>query len=355
MAKLFTLLLNIASLIGVVYSAPISNSTITNDRFIEARAGNCFPALGFRTPNPNNGAPSTPVSRWWCPLESENGFLGFTYAGWNCQSRQKMEADFSRMRTQFKARYVRMYGWCDDDGTFLNNMIKAAYKSGVGIYATIWFGFDGDDAWVWRRDQLVHIIQTNPLARYVIRSVDVGSEPLYDWVLPPQELANQIYYVKSLIGQYGIKVSISEMQYGYSVQGDSQMVLDAEDVVHAHQLPFFDWDASTGQNAMPSLLNSTNWFVQQTYWTKKIIYTQTGWPTNANVWAPNSPNAVASVDSARAYYNLLDGACEQLKSITPQGGVGWFWHIWEDAMLDGWGILDWDSNPKWNFAPRTGC
>ncbi|KAG8770851.1 hypothetical protein FS842_003048 [Serendipita sp. 407] len=106
---------------------------------------------------------------------------------------------------------------------------------------------------------------------------------------------------------------------------------------------------------MPSLLSSTNWFVQQTHWTKKIIYTQTGWPTNANVWQPNSPNAVASVESATAFYNLLDGACEQLKGITPQGGVGWFWHIWEDAMLDGWGLLDWNSNPKWNFAPRTGC
>jgi hypothetical protein len=40
-------------------------------------------------------------------------------------------------------------------------------------------------------------------------------------------------HMKSLIGPYGIKVSISEMEYGYSVQGNSQMVLDAEDVVHA--------------------------------------------------------------------------------------------------------------------------
>lgn len=320
------------------------------------RANNaCFPSLAFQPLNPRNGPPSTPLSQWWCDDATENGFLGFTYAGWDCPSLSKLKSDLGRMRSQFKARYVRMYGSCDDDGTYLNNLVTAAYSVGMGIHATIWFGFDGDDSWMGRRDQLVNVIRTNRLAKYVIRTVDVGSEPLFDWVLSPQDLANQIYYVKSLIGSYGIKVSISEMKYGYEVQGNAQMVLDAEDVVHAHELPFFDWDATTGDQAMPSLLDSTNWFVQQTYWNKKIIYSQTGWPTNANVWQPNSPNAVASVASAEAYYHLLDNACAQLKGITPRGGVGWFWHIWSDEMLDGWGLIDWNGNPKWNFAPKTSC
>jgi hypothetical protein len=39
--------------------------------------------------------------------------------------------------------------------------------------------------------------------------------------------------MKSKVSQYGIHVSISEMQYGFTVQGDSQVVLDAMDVVHA--------------------------------------------------------------------------------------------------------------------------
>ena len=52
--------------------------------------------------------------------------------------------------------------------------------------------FDGDDKWKGRRDMIVNIIQNNPLAPYVIRSVDVGSEPLFDWVLDPQSLADQI-------------------------------------------------------------------------------------------------------------------------------------------------------------------
>jgi hypothetical protein len=42
--------------------------------------------------------------------------------------------------------------------------------------------FDGDDSWKGRRDILLNVIQNNALAPYVIRSIDVGSEPLYDWV-----------------------------------------------------------------------------------------------------------------------------------------------------------------------------
>lgn len=324
-------------------------------RDISAPSGSCFPSLGFAPSDPNNGPPNQSPSDWWCSLHSERGFLGFTYDTGLCQSYGDLSGDFTRMRNDYNARYVRLYSWCDSDGTYLNNVINAAYSVGLGVYATIWFGFDGSDAWIGRRDLLVSIIQNNPLAPYVIRSVDVGSEPLFDQVLEPHALANQINYVKNLISSYGIKVSISEMEYGYSVQGDSQMVLDAEDVVHAHELPFFDTDARSGSEALPSVLSSTNWFVSNTGNNRKIIFTQTGWPTNTNIWQPNSPDAVASVDSAKAFAQLLDNSCETFKGITPQGGVGWFWHIWSDSMLDGWGLLDWGGNPKWDFSPRTDC
>lgn len=50
-----------------------------------------------------------------------------------------MLADFTRMRTQFNARYVRLYSACDDDG-FMDDVIDAAWTSGIGVYALIWFG-----------------------------------------------------------------------------------------------------------------------------------------------------------------------------------------------------------------------
>lgn len=45
-------------------------------------------------------------------------------------------------------------------------------------------------------------------------------------------------YVKSQVSSKGIQVSISEMQYGYTVQGDAQVVLNAEDVIHARESTF---------------------------------------------------------------------------------------------------------------------
>jgi hypothetical protein len=175
--------------------------------------------------------------------------------------------------------------------------------------------------------------------------------------------------MKSIANQYGIHVSISDMQYGFTSQGGAQVVLDAVDVVHARAfftpstmvllklfpdvLPFFDQDATHGSNAWPSVESSTNWFRNRTSGSKKIIFTQTGWPTNTNVWPPNNAAAQASYDSSKAYLDLLDTHCKAFKDL--HGGVGWFWQIWNDAMLDGWGALDWNNNLKFQFSPRTDC
>lgn len=118
-------------------------------------------------------------------------------------------------------------------------------------------------------------------------------------------------------------------------------------------LPFFDQDATFGSNAWPSVEGSANWFRDRTSSSKKIIFTQTGWPTNTNIWPPNNAAAQASYESSKAYLDLLDAHCESFKYL--HGGVGWFWQIWNDAMLDGWGALDWNNNPKFQFSPRTDC
>lgn len=36
------------------------------------------------------------------------------------------------------------------------------------------------------------------------------------------------------------------------------------------------------------------------------LFTQTGWPSNADVWKPNSPNAVADIANEQAYFDLLN-------------------------------------------------
>ena len=118
-------------------------------------------------------------------------------------------------------------------------------------------------------------------------------------------------------------------------------------------LPFFDQDATFGSNAWPSVEGSANWFRDRTSSSKKIIFTQTGWPTNINTWPPTNAAAQASYESSKAYLDLLDTHCEDFKHL--HGGIGWFWQIWNDVMLDGWGALDWNNNPKFQFSPRTDC
>jgi len=258
------------------------------------------------------------------------------------------------MRTEFKARYVRLYFWCDKDG-FLDDVVTAAYNAGIGVNAVIWFGFNGGNAWEGRRDQVIDLVNNNPLARYVVRGIDVGSEPLFDSVLPPDQLNDQITNVRNQVKGTGVNVTISDMKYSYTKTGaDATFIFKNEDMVHAHELPYFDSDATTGDKAWPSLESSIKWFVQETDGTKKVTIVETGWPSNNHVW-PQTTGVIPSVANEEAYMNLLNSKCSELKSITPLGGVGWFWNIWSDKMLGGWGFLDSEGNPKFDFKPITSC
>lgn len=81
------------------------------------------------------------------------------------------------------------------------------------------------------------------------------------------------------------------MAYGYQAQDGAQEVLDAIDAVGAHMLPFFAWDASTGEiptavmvdyvlnsalsanNSWHNNQNDLDWFLARANG-KKIYFTQ---------------------------------------------------------------------------------
>ena len=116
-------------------------------------------------------------------------------------------------------------GVCDDPG-YLPRLVEAAAEAKLGIYALVWFGFDGDSKWKDRMARLVKLIQTNPKVRpppsvskpnsqvvlvsqapYVIRTIAVGSEPLFDHVLSADDLAAQVISLRSTLKPYGIETS----------------------------------------------------------------------------------------------------------------------------------------------------
>jgi len=99
-----------------------------------------------------------------------------------------------------------------------------------------------------RRDSLFRTLRSNPKAKFVTRVVQFGSEPLFDAVLSPGQLAEQVLDAKKSLSGLGIPITVSELAYGYQERGGAQDVLDAIDVINIHMLPFFAQMASTGKS-----------------------------------------------------------------------------------------------------------
>ncbi|KAF9440594.1 glycoside hydrolase family 17 protein [Macrolepiota fuliginosa MF-IS2] len=330
-----------------------STKTIDDDdeqeNNVSDRLTGCFPGIGFQMPQ----SPPSSLDGWWCNLNSEYAFVGFSYEVEQCQSFSTLKRDFTDIKQRFRGRYVRIYGACDRKG-FYDDVINAAWQTGIGIHALIWFGFNGGSAWKTRRDALVGTLYSNRLAKFVVRVVQFGSEPLFDGVLSPNDLAEQVRELKARIGSLRIQVTVSDMAYSYQKSGEARSVMSAIDIIDVHMLPFFANDASTARNAWPIVQRDLNWFIQNGEG-KKIYFSQNGWPSVTYPGVePNSKNAVANVQNERDYYNLLDAHCSYLKSV-PGGGVGWFAHIYSDNQEPGYGIYDTRGNLKFPFSPRVTC
>ena len=108
-----------------------------------------------------------------------------------------------------------------------------------------------------RRDSLFASLHSNPKAKFVTRVVQFGSEPLFDNVLPHDQLAEQVTLAKANLSDLNIPVTVSELAYGYQERGGAQDVLDAIDSINIHMLPFFDQTASTGERRFRRVISAS--------------------------------------------------------------------------------------------------
>ncbi|KAH9466318.1 hypothetical protein Pst134EB_001374 [Puccinia striiformis f. sp. tritici] len=309
----------------------------------------CFPSpsISLSLPHPLSPSPK----HWWCSQFDEYAWLGFSYHVGDCPSRATMTKTFAWMRGEKKARYVRLYGGCDAIG-FDDDVIEAAVKSGVGIYALIWFGFDNDDKWKGRKERLLHAIKNNPKAPYVIRAVTCGSEPLYDKVLPIPEIVVQIKDLKKQLEPFGIPVTLSEMPAGYQANGDTPEIFEAVDFVSLHSFAFFEGNATTADHgAQIAIRNDVQYGLQHSGHRKKVVLTQTGWPSNMKMWKANSPNAIADIYQEFRYFQILDHNCNYFKD----NKISWFAHVYNETSVAGWGIYYANGTEKFKFNPRISC
>jgi len=144
------------------------------------------------------------------------------------------------------------------------------------------------------------------------------------------------------------------MAYGYqqAMSSGAQAVIDAVDMAMVNTFPYFAQDAHEGGSTYSwnDFLNDINWFKQH-FGSKTILVTQTGWPSNASVWPPNSPDAVVSVESERDYFNLLDTQCSYFKT----NNMGWMARMYSDDGLPGWGVKYENGTAKFPFSPKLTC
>ncbi|CAL1707914.1 unnamed protein product [Somion occarium] len=293
------------------------------------------------------------TTNWWCKPETEYAFLGFSYEVTACQSASQLNREFADIRKTFNGRYVRLYGACDRKG-FYDDVVNAAWNNVLGVHALIWFGFDGNDLWKGRRDALFATLHNNPKARFVTRGVQFGSEPLFDSVLEPSQLTQQVVAAKANLANLHIPVTVSEMAYGYQKNGGAQNVLDAVDFINIHMLPFFSQQASTGAASWPLVQKDLQWFVSRGKG-KKMYLDENGWPSvTYDGVKPNSPKAVADIPNEQAFYGVLDEHCTNLKAVIG-GGVGWFAHIYSDNQEPGYGIYNSAGKLKFPFKPKIRC
>lgn len=77
-------------------------------------------------------------------------------------------------------------------------------------------------------------MKTNPKAPFVVRAIVVGSEPMFDYVLPASQLADQINDIKSQLKKVApdTQVTLSDMPWAYSIQSAS----DRKAVINAGEL-----------------------------------------------------------------------------------------------------------------------
>lgn len=108
----------------------------------------CFPSAGFNTPDSPTGID---LDDWWCSRDSEYAFLGFSHGVNSCPSKSSLASSFKQMKSQYGARYVRMYASCDRSG-FFDDVVEAAYDAGLGVYALVWCVLGPS----WHRPQLTN-------------------------------------------------------------------------------------------------------------------------------------------------------------------------------------------------------
>jgi len=279
-------------------------------------------------------------------MDNDYGFLGFVYS--SCRDQATMNSEFKMMKDK-GARHVRMYGACDDVN-FLAMILNAAGPLDLGVIATIWFGYNGDDSWKERETLVIDTIKTHPYA-YLVVAVSFGNEELFDGDITPERMIAEFKTIRSRLAPLKIPVTTAEQTSKYEPD-----VAKAVDIILDNAHPYFADDATTGANAWPFISSALSYF-NTTVPGKKVVVTETGWPSTMSTspyWQPSSPNCVTSLASETDYWNMMSSHCPDWKARN----MGYFVFCFNadcTNLATGWGVFNNDESAKFDFVGLTAC
>ncbi|KAJ7433689.1 glycoside hydrolase [Mycena galericulata] len=298
-------------------------------------------------------------------IRSMYAWEGFVYDIEPCKTTEEMIADFNHMKSR-GARTVITFDFCGTgaDASYYDDIIFAAETAGIFIIPLAW-------------TLPIHVINQNYTANdtFLIKSVPrilavteavirnpgpvlavaVGDEPLYDDDAgSPDALAYYINNMRSNFTAAGldIPISISELAYGWQISGNITTISDAVDFFMINEFPYFAQNAQAGGSASTweNFLTDLEYF-ETLADGRPLLITQTGWPSNEDEFGPNSAAVVASVASEEAYWDLLDGHCEDYFKAK---NIGWMWRAYSDT-IEGWGVIESNGTDKWRWKAHLTC
>jgi glucan 1,3-beta-glucosidase len=158
----------------------------------------------------------------------------------------------------------------------------------------------------------------------------VGNEVLYRNDLSLEELLEQINYIKDRVP--GIKVGYVDAYYEFSRHPE---LVDVSDVVLVNYYPF--WEGTNFQNSLDHI-NNMHQQTKNVAKGKKIIITETGWPSqgeNTKDAIPGRMNAIKYFINAQMWSKKEEvdmfyfSSFDESWKVGAEGEVGAYWGLWD--------------------------
>lgn len=216
--------------------------------------------------------------------------------------------------------------WVRSFSTIEGNEIipKVAKEMGIKTLVGAWIGDDKEKNEI-EIENLIQLCHDG-----FVDVAAVGNEVLYRNDLSLDELLEKIQYVKSKV--HNIPVGYVDAYYEFSRHPE---IVEVCDVVLTNYYPF--WEGTSFENSLGHLHHMHQQVIQAAKG-KKIIITETGWPSQGEITKGALPDAVSAMkyfinaqlwasnaEIEMFYFSSFDESWK----VGAEGEVGAYWGLWD--------------------------